>query len=91
MHSVSASGDFRLSQFRLCVHVGFVFRIARVGKKESDDDSDKEEDDDDWTFVPEKRCKNSLLFICSRVPIPIVPNTVVCFPVPYKFFVLPFS
>ena len=33
------------------------FRIARVGKKESDEDSDKEDEDDDWTFVPEKRSK----------------------------------
>ena len=35
------------------------FRIARVGKKESDEDSDKEDEDDDWTFVPEKRSKNT--------------------------------
>ena len=39
------------------------FRIARVGKKESDEDSDKEDEDDDWTFVPEKRSKDT--FNCA--------------------------
>ena len=39
-----------------CINLLF-FRIARVGKKESDEDTDKEDEDDDWTFVPEKRSK----------------------------------
>ena len=42
-----------LSGCSICT--GLYFRIARVGKKESDEDSDKEDEDDDWTFVSEKR------------------------------------